>query len=58
VSRPRVGVATCAAWPELDEDGPLLLAALSEAGLDPVVGVWDDPAVDWPGLDLVLVRSG
>lgn len=53
----RVGVATCAAWPELDEDGPLLLAALRDAGLEPVVGVWDDPAVDWPALDLVLVRS-
>ncbi|MCW2778859.1 MAG: Glutathione synthase/RimK-type ligase, ATP-grasp superfamily [Frankiales bacterium] len=53
----RVGVATCADRPELDEDGPLLLAALRAAGLEPVVGVWDDPAVGWPGLDLVLVRS-
>lgn len=53
----RVGVATCAAWPDLDEDGPLLLAALRDAGLEPVVGVWDDPSVDWAGFDLVLVRS-
>ena len=55
--RPRIGVATCAAAPDLDEDGPLLLAALREAGADPVPAVWDDPDVDWAAFDGVLVRS-
>ena len=53
----RIGVATCAAAPDLDEDGPLLLAALSDAGVAAVAGVWDDPGVDWAGFDGVLVRS-
>ncbi|MFN2538348.1 MAG: RimK family alpha-L-glutamate ligase [Mycobacteriales bacterium] len=52
----RVGLATCAAWPELDEDGPELVAALAAAGLDVDVPVWDDPAVDWDGYDLVVIR--
>ena len=52
-----VGVATCAAAPTLDQDGPILLAALSDAGADPRVAVWDDPAVDWASFDAVLVRS-
>lgn len=57
MSRPRIGVATCAAVPDLDEDGAVLLAALSAAGADPRPAVWDDDAVDWAGFDGVLVRS-
>jgi hypothetical protein len=54
---PTIGVATCAAVPELDEDGPLLLAALTAAGARARPVVWDDETVDWAALDLVLVRS-
>ncbi len=53
----RLGVATCAAAPGSDEDAPLLLPALADAGLSASVHVWDDPSVDWPGFDAVLVRS-
>ena len=53
----RVALATCAAWPELDDDGPLLLSALADEGLDVDVRVWDDPAVDWDGYDLVVLRN-
>ena len=53
----QIGVATCAAAPHLDEDGPLLLAALAAAGVEPHPAVWDDPGVDWPAFDAVLVRS-
>ncbi len=56
-SRPRIGVATCRGAPDLDEDGPLLLAALDAAGADAVPAVWDAPDVDWAGFDGVLVRS-
>jgi glutathione synthase/RimK-type ligase-like ATP-grasp enzyme len=52
-----MAVATSAVAPRLDEDGELLLTALARAGADPHPAVWDDPAVDWPGFDGVLVRS-
>ena len=54
---PSIGVATCAAVPDLDEDGELLLAALRAAGVRARPVVWDDPVVDWSALDAVLVRS-
>lgn len=57
MTRCTVGVATCAAAPELDEDGEVLLATLSTAGAQPRPALWDDPAVDWAGFDGVLVRS-
>lgn len=57
MSRLSVGVATCAAAPDLDEDGPLLMAALRAGGVDPHPAVWDDPMVNWGGFDVVLVRS-
>ena len=55
--RPRIGVATCAAAPDLDEDGDLLLSALAAAGAEAHVGTWDDPGIAWADLDGVLVRS-
>ncbi len=57
MGRLSVGVATCAAAPHLDEDGPMLLAALRSAGAEPHPAVWDDPTVDWSAYDAVLVRS-
>jgi hypothetical protein len=52
-----VGIATCAAAPNLDEDADRLLAAFSRLGTEPVVGVWDDDTVRWGQLSAVLVRS-
>lgn len=52
-----VALATCAEVPELDEDGPALVAALRERGVEPVAAVWDDPAVDWGRFELVVLRS-
>jgi glutathione synthase/RimK-type ligase-like ATP-grasp enzyme len=52
-----VGLATCAEVPELDEDGPALLAALRERGVEGIPAVWDSPAVEWERFDLVVVRS-
>jgi hypothetical protein len=54
---PLIGIATCAAVPDLDEDGPLLLAALRAAGARAQPAVWDDDIVDWAAFDAVLVRS-
>ena len=52
-----VGLATCNEVPELDEDGPALLAALSARGVEGVPAVWDSPEVDWERFELVVVRS-
>jgi glutathione synthase/RimK-type ligase-like ATP-grasp enzyme len=53
----RIALATCAALPELDEDGPALLEALAQVGLAVDIRVWDDPSVDWSAYDLVVLRS-
>ena len=55
--RPRLVAASCAAFPDLYDDWPLLRAALDEAGVDAVTAVWDDPAVDWSAYDLVLASG-
>lgn len=56
-ARPRVALATCAALPDLDVDGPVLLGALEDAGVDASPAVWDDPGQDWAAYDLVVIRS-
>ena len=55
--RPRVALVTAAQWPDLDDDGAELLAALGRAGVDGSPAVWDDPSVDWAAYDLAVVRS-
>lgn len=51
----RVALATCEAFPDLDDDGPALLSALAAEGLDVSVHAWD-AAVDWAAFDLVVIR--
>jgi glutathione synthase/RimK-type ligase-like ATP-grasp enzyme len=41
----------------IDPDLPIASAALREAGFAVDVVRWDDPAVDWAGFDLAVVRS-
>ena len=52
----QVALATCDDWPELDADGPVLLQALADEGLDASVISWDKPGVDWGAFDLVVIR--
>ena len=52
-----MAIATCAQLPELDPDGPGLLAALAARGVLAEPAVWDDPDVDWAGYALVVVRN-
>jgi glutathione synthase/RimK-type ligase-like ATP-grasp enzyme len=56
---PRVAVATYDPGPEAvaDRDLPVLVGALTEAGADAAAVHWDDPAADWAGYDLVVIRS-
>ncbi|HEY0474726.1 MAG TPA: hypothetical protein VGD34_23810 [Kribbella sp.] len=53
----RIALATSADFPELYQDDLPLVAALRDAGLDPVPEVWTDPSVDWSSYDAVLLRS-
>lgn len=52
-----IAFATATDSRDLDEDLPLLLEASRERGIDAEIEVWDDPAVDWPTYDAVIVRS-
>jgi hypothetical protein len=49
-----IALATCAEFASLDADDRLLADALGD---EAVPAVWDDPAVDWSGFDLVVIRS-
>lgn len=53
----RIALATAAEFPDLDDDGPVLLAALDRLGVEAGPAVWTDPDVDWSTYDLVVVRS-
>jgi glutathione synthase/RimK-type ligase-like ATP-grasp enzyme len=52
----RIAMATAAEFPDLDEETRLLVATLQRRGLDAGPAIWTDPAVDWAGYDLVVVR--
>jgi hypothetical protein len=52
----RIALATAADFPDLDEDGPVLLAALQRLGLAAEPAIWTDEAVDWSSYDAVVVR--
>ncbi len=53
----RIAFATWRDLPRLSSDDRLAAAALEGRGVTVVPAVWDDPAVDWPGFDTVVVRS-
>jgi len=53
----RVALATCLIKPEPDPDEALLVAALAEAGIEPRMLAWDDPAAAWHEAQLCVIRS-
>jgi hypothetical protein len=52
----RIALATAAGFPDLDEDGAVLFAALGSRGLEGRPVVWTDPRADYSSYDLVVVR--
>ncbi len=50
-------LVTCAALPDGEPGGELLVDELAARGIAARWAVWDDPDVDWPAAPLVLVRS-
>jgi glutathione synthase/RimK-type ligase-like ATP-grasp enzyme len=53
----RVALVSSEGALDLDPDLPIASAALRQAGLAVELVRWDDPAVDWAGFDLAVVRS-
>ena len=53
----RIALATCAEFPDLDAEGPLLTKALSELGVQAEPVVWTDPDAHWSSYDAVVVRA-
>lgn len=53
----RIALVTARAARGTDYDMPPLLAAMRQAGANAHEVDWDDHAIDWPGFDLVLLRS-
>ena len=54
---PRIALVTAAEAVGLDDDAPVLDAALRRRGIEAQVCVWDDAAVDWSAWDLAVLRS-
>jgi len=54
---PNIALATALVLPEPDADEPLLVDALQRLGALGRTAAWDDPAVEWSGFDLCVVRS-
>jgi len=54
---PRIALATAAEFPDLDDDGLVLLDALSSLDITAEPIVWTDPGVGYSRYDLVVVRS-
>jgi hypothetical protein len=53
----RVALVTCAGFPDLWEDDHPLRDALRARGVVVDAVRWDDPAADWSGYDLTVIRS-
>jgi O-ureido-D-serine cyclo-ligase len=53
----RIALVTARQALDLDEDMPVLVEALQEAGVAVETPYWDDPAVDWARYGAALLRS-
>ncbi|PZF99628.1 hypothetical protein C1I99_10995, partial [Micromonospora deserti] len=54
---PRVALVTCADLADLEPDDRLVIPPLAARGVRAEPVVWDDPAADWAGYDLAVLRS-
>ncbi|MFI7023407.1 RimK family alpha-L-glutamate ligase [Micromonospora sp. NPDC049900] len=55
--KPRVALVTCTELADLEPDDRLVIGPLADRGVTAEPVVWDDPAVDWSGYDLAMLRS-
>ncbi len=56
MARPRVALATCSLFPQLEEDDAPLVGLLAGLGVDATAVVWDSGA-DWTAYDSVVIRD-
>ena len=54
---PSVALATCEAFPNLDDVDRLLIPELEHLGIEGVPAVWDDESIDWSAFDAVVLRA-
>ena len=52
-----MALAATARFPDLLEEGPLIIGALADAGLEAETAVWNDPDVRWTDYDLVVANG-
>jgi hypothetical protein len=52
-----VALAAAARFPDLLEEGPLIIGALAEVGLEAETAVWNDADVRWTEYDLVVANG-
>ena len=52
----RIALATCADFPQLADDEPLVIDELRARGVVAEPAVWDDEQIDWSAYELVVVR--
>ena len=52
-----MALAATARFPDLLEEGPLIIGALARAGLEAETAVWNDPGVRWADYDLVVANG-
>lgn len=52
-----IGFATSRAYPSLTDDDRPLVALIRAVGHAATPVVWDDPSIEWAGLDAVVLRS-
>ena len=53
----RLALATSADHPSIQPDDAYLATSLERLGIQPIVCVWNDPAVDWSTFEAVLIRT-
>lgn len=53
----RLALATCTQFPAVYPDDVYFVSVLERLGIQTVVCVWNDPAVDWSTFDAVLIRT-
>jgi glutathione synthase/RimK-type ligase-like ATP-grasp enzyme len=56
-SAPLVAFVTCRELPDLTADDRLAAAALTDLGARTDAVCWDDPRIDWPRYDAIVLRS-
>jgi len=53
----RLALATCDHLPGIHPDDAHLALALNRLGIETISCIWNDPAIDWPRFDAVLMRT-